>query len=50
MIAQMGSKSEGATKVYFHKKGMPKPAYRSLREKFGALGISEISSNDLEPV
>lgn len=50
MISQMTSKSEGATMVYFHKKGMPKAAYRTIREKFTARGISEISSNDLEPL
>lgn len=48
MIRQMAEKSAGAKKVYFHKKGMPKPAYRQLRERFAACGIEEISSDDLE--
>lgn len=50
MISQMSALSAGTKRVYFHKKGMPKPAYRSLRERFAANGISEISSNDLEPL
>ena len=50
MIRQMAEKSAGATRVYFHKKGMPKPAYRQLRERFVGLGIAEISSEDLEPL
>jgi len=47
MIQQMASKSDGARKVYFHKKSMPKPAYRELRERFASCGIQEISSDDL---
>ena len=50
MIGQMTSKSEAAKKVYFHKKGMPKPAYRQLRERFASCGLDEISSEDLEPI
>jgi D-aminoacyl-tRNA deacylase len=50
IIHQMSALSGGTKRVYFHKKGMPKPAYRSLRERFAANGISEISSNDLEPL
>jgi D-aminoacyl-tRNA deacylase len=50
MILQMASKSEGAKKVYFHKKGMPKPAYRTLRERFASCGLEEISSDDLAPI
>lgn len=48
MIEQMVDKSDGAKKVYFHKKGMPKPAYRELKERFTTCGIEEISSDDLE--
>jgi len=48
MIAQMAEKSGGARKVYFHKKSMPKPEYRRLRESFARCGIEEISSDDLE--
>ncbi len=48
MIRQMAEKSAGAKKVYFHKKGMPKPKYRELRERFVACGLEEISSDDLE--
>jgi len=48
MIAQMSKKSANAKKVYFHKKGMPKPAHRELRERFAACGIEEIGSEDLE--
>ncbi|MEM0344249.1 MAG: D-aminoacyl-tRNA deacylase [Thermoplasmata archaeon] len=47
MIAQMSSKSAGARKVYFHRKGMPKPAYRELSERFTRLGFEEVSSADL---
>ena len=48
MIKQMTAKSAGAQKVYFHRKGMPKPKYRELRERFAACGLTEISSDDLE--
>jgi len=48
MIQQMANKSNGAKKVYFHKKGMPKPAYRELQERFASCGLEEISSDDLE--
>ena len=48
MIRQMSFKSSGATKVYFHKKSMPKPIHRELRERFASCGINEISSDDLE--
>ena len=47
MIMQMSAKSAGARKVYFHKKGMPKPAYRELSQRFQRLGFEEISSADL---
>lgn len=50
MIAQMAQKSGGASKVYFHKKGMPRPAYRTLRERFESAGLKEISSTELEPL
>lgn len=48
MIEQMANKSGGAKKVYFHKKGMPKPAYRELQQRFASCGLEEISSEDLE--
>ncbi len=48
MIEQMANKSGGAKKVYFHKKGMPKPAYRQLQERFASCGLEEISSQDLD--
>ncbi len=48
MIQQMAAKSGGAKKVYFHKKSMPRPAYRELRERFTSSGIEEISSENLE--
>ncbi|MCJ7463644.1 MAG: D-aminoacyl-tRNA deacylase [Thermoplasmata archaeon] len=48
MIRQMATRSDDARRVYFHKKGMPKPAYRQLRERFASLGLEEISSDDLE--
>jgi D-aminoacyl-tRNA deacylase len=48
LIRQMAAKSDDAKRVYFHKKGMPKPAYRQLRERFASWGLEEISSNDLE--
>lgn len=50
MIRQMAGKSGVAKKVYFHRKGMPKPAYRLLQERFASCGLKEISSNDLEPL
>lgn len=50
MVRQMSERSGGAKRVYFHKKGMPKPAYRELRERFASCGIEEISSEDLEPI
>jgi D-aminoacyl-tRNA deacylase len=50
MILQMSVKSRGAKKVYFHRKGMPKAAYRELREKFELCGIAEIRSDDLESI
>ncbi len=48
MVEQMANKSGGARRVYFHKKGMPKPAYRELQQRFASCGIEEISSDDLE--
>ena len=48
MIGQMANKSGGAKRVYFHKKGMPKPVYRQLQERFASCGLEEISSSDLE--
>jgi D-aminoacyl-tRNA deacylase len=48
LIRQMAAKSDDAKRVYFHKKGMPKPAYRQLRERFASLGLEEISSDDLD--
>ncbi|MBU0623965.1 MAG: D-aminoacyl-tRNA deacylase [Candidatus Thermoplasmatota archaeon] len=50
MIRQISEKSGGAEKVYFHRKGMPKAAYRTLKERFATRGLEEISSNDLEPL
>lgn len=50
LISQMARMSGGAKRVYFHKKGMPKPAYRELRERFASCGLEEISSDDLEPL
>lgn len=50
MILQMSERSGGAKLVYFHKKSMPKPKYRELRERFSSLGIREVSSEDLEPL
>ncbi len=48
MIMQMAAKSGQAKKVYFHRKGMPRPKYRELRERFASCGLDEISSEDLE--
>ena len=48
MIVQMSERSAGAKSVYFHKKGMAKPAYRLVRERFASCGLEEISSNDLD--
>jgi len=50
LIAQMSGKSEGARKAYFHRKGMPKSAYRSLRERLSALGYDEVSSEDFDHI
>ncbi len=46
-IQQMSARSAGTKKVYFHKKGMPRPAYRELRERFATLGLEEVSSEEL---
>ena len=48
MVRQMARKSDDAGRVYFHRKGMPKPAYRELRERFAACGVEEASSGDFE--
>lgn len=48
MIGQMVAASSYADRVYFHKKGMPKPKYRELRERFGSCGVRDISSDELE--
>jgi D-aminoacyl-tRNA deacylase len=48
MIAQMSGKSEGCRKVYFHRKGMPKSAYRRLKERVMSLGYDEVSSEDFD--
>jgi D-aminoacyl-tRNA deacylase len=48
MIVQMSEKSGGPTKVYFHKKGMPKTKYRELRKTYADLGIEEVRSDDFE--
>ena len=50
LMLQMSERSGGAKLVYFHKKSMPKQKYRELRDRFSALGIREISSEDLEPL
>lgn len=50
LISQMSERSGGAKLVYFHKKSMPKQKYRELRERFGTLGIEEVSSEDFEPL
>jgi D-aminoacyl-tRNA deacylase len=50
VITQMAERSGRARKVYFHKKAMPKPKYRELRERFASLGIDEVSSEDFEPL
>jgi len=50
MIRQMSEKSGGAKMVYFHRKSMPKPKYRELAGRFEALGISEVRSDDLDPL
>jgi D-aminoacyl-tRNA deacylase len=50
LILQMSERSGGAKLVYFHKKSMPKQKHRELGERFSALGIKEISSEDLDPL
>ncbi len=50
MIRQMADRSQNAAEVYFHRKGMPKPDYRELRQRFASCGLQEISSEDLEPI
>ncbi len=50
MISQMAKRSGDAKMVYFHRKGMPKPAYRQLRERFASCGLKEIRSDELEPM
>ncbi|HIH01241.1 TPA: hypothetical protein HA259_04065 [Thermoplasmata archaeon] len=48
MIRQMVDRSDGAGTVYFHRKSMPKSAYRTLVEEFSATGIREARSNDFD--
>ena len=48
MITQMVERSGGANRVYFHRKGMQKPKYRELSQRFGSMGIEEVRSADLE--
>ncbi|MBU1159432.1 MAG: D-aminoacyl-tRNA deacylase [Candidatus Thermoplasmatota archaeon] len=50
MILQMAQKSDDAKIVYFHKKSMSKPIYRGLSERFAALGIREVRSEEFEPL
>ena len=48
MIGQMASKSDGADRVYFHRKSMPKQLYRETAARFSSRGIEEVRSGDLE--
>lgn len=50
MIEQMAAESGDVKRVYFHRKGMPKPKYRALQERFSSLGIDEVRSDDFEPL
>lgn len=49
-ILQMSERSGDVKRVYFHRKSMPKPVYRSLVEKFASLGMEEVRSDDFEPL
>jgi D-aminoacyl-tRNA deacylase len=50
IILQMTERSENARKVYFHRKSMPKPLYRSLVERFASLGVEEVRSDEFDPL
>jgi D-aminoacyl-tRNA deacylase len=47
IMREMIEKSGSPKLVYFHRKSMPKPKYRALEEKFAALGIESVRSDDL---
>lgn len=49
-ILQMSEMSGNVKRVYFHRKGMPKPVYRNLVEKFASLGMEEVRSDDFDPL
>jgi D-aminoacyl-tRNA deacylase len=49
-ILQMSEMSGSTKKVYFHRKSMPKPAYRNLVERFASFGIEEVRSDDFDPL
>lgn len=49
-ILQMSEMSGSAKKVYFHRKSMQKPVYRSQVERFASFGIEEVRSDDFEPL
>lgn len=47
VMRDMIAKSGNPKAVYFHRKSMPKPKFRSLEEKFAAMGIESVRSDDL---
>ncbi len=49
-VLQMSERSGDVKRVYFHRKSMPKPAYRNLVEKFASLGMEEARSDDFDPL
>jgi D-aminoacyl-tRNA deacylase len=47
VIKEMIAKSGSPKAVYFHRKSMPKPKYRALRERFASFGIESVRTDDL---
>ncbi len=47
VMKEMIAKSGNPKAVYFHRKSMPKPKYRTLQEKFASLGIESVRTDDL---
>ena len=47
VIREMIEKSASPKAVYFHRKSMPKPKFRELKDKFSSFGIETIRSGDL---
>lgn len=46
VMREMILKSGNPKRVYFHRKSMPKPKYRELKERFEAFGLEAVRSED----